>query len=146
MNPSFSRGFSLVEVLASIVVLSSAAVGITAAWKLIDEKQLAGRLDHRASRILREYYELHAFAPSWADPLSPDYLGNDSGADDPLRGFLYHPLGKPASTNGVSQYTEAVPYVVALSPDKKELSLVYQMAAANGNGSGSLTKTIELSK
>ncbi len=145
MKAGFSRGFSLIEVLASIVIFSSATVGITAAWKLIDEKQLAGQIDHRAGRILREYYELHAFAPSWADPLSPDYLGNDSGADDPLRGFLYHPLGKQISSDAL-QYTDAIPYVVALSPDGKELSLVYQITSANGNGSRSLTKTLELSK
>src|SRR5580704_11214719 len=56
-----SRGFSLIEVLASCMVLSFAAIGITAVWRLADSKALLARLDHRASRILREYYELQTF-------------------------------------------------------------------------------------
>jgi prepilin-type N-terminal cleavage/methylation domain-containing protein len=116
------HGFSLIEVLASIVILSSAAVATTAVWRLIDQKQLAARLEHRATRILREYYELHAFAPSWADPLSPDYLGGDSGADDPLRGFLYYPLSSiKASTQG-SHFSEAVAYTSRLALIAKSLS------------------------
>src|ERR1700752_4169320 len=65
-----SRGFSLVEVLASCVALSVAAIGITAASRVADYKALLARLDHRSGRILREYYELQTFAPRSARPFA----------------------------------------------------------------------------
>src|SRR5262245_29528092 len=56
-----SGGFSLIEVMVSVVVLSVAALGITSVWKLADDKALAARLDERATRILVEYSELQNF-------------------------------------------------------------------------------------
>jgi prepilin-type N-terminal cleavage/methylation domain-containing protein len=139
-----SPGFSLIEVLASIVLLSSVAVGLTAVWKLVDQKELAGRLEHRATRILREYYELHTFAPSWADPFSANYSGSDAGADDPLSGFLYHPRASGETGTQAKAFGDAIPYTVTFSADGKQLILNYRISSAVGAGSHSMRKVIDL--
>src|SRR5579859_3310843 len=63
-------GFSLVEVLASLFILTLSAVGITAAWRLADYQELLTRADRRAERILRQYYELQTFAPADSRPFT----------------------------------------------------------------------------
>src|SRR5689334_2741602 len=62
--------FSLVEVLASLFILTLSAVGITAAWRLADYQELLTRADRRAERILRQYYELQTFAPPDSRPFT----------------------------------------------------------------------------
>jgi prepilin-type N-terminal cleavage/methylation domain-containing protein len=111
-------GFSLIEVLASVVVLSIAALGVTAVWGLADEKALYARLDNRATRILNEYAELQTFAPAYLK----DSQGSVDGAEAngiPLRpgesrqGFLYHPRN-PDASSGKNQpaYLDQFPYQI----------------------------------
>src|SRR6516225_5680808 len=68
--PRLQAAFSLVEVLASLFILTLSAVGITAAWRLADYQELLTRADRRAERILREYYELQTFAPPDSRPFT----------------------------------------------------------------------------
>jgi len=90
----FAAGFSLIEVLASVVVLSLAALSITAVWALADQKALYARLDNRATRILNEYAELQNFAPSDSADSQSSF---DEAGGVPLKpgesrqGYLYHP-------------------------------------------------------
>src|SRR5260370_34628536 len=80
--------FSLVEVLASLFILTLSALGITAAWRLADYQELLTRVDRRAERILRQYYELQTFAPPDSRPFTVD--GSPSGQTS-VTGYLYHP-------------------------------------------------------
>jgi prepilin-type N-terminal cleavage/methylation domain-containing protein len=132
------HGFSLVEVLASSVVLSMAAIGITAAWRLADSKALLARLDHRASRILREYYELQTFAPAGASPLSPGAPVEYAPAD-PVNGFLYHPL-KISSPNDHPEYDNAIPYSID-TPGSGQLTITYTLPGYGGQSSSTRTVT-----
>jgi len=133
-----SNGFSLVEVLASSVVLSIAAIGITAAWRLADSKALLTRLDHRASRILREYYELQTFAPAGTSPFSSDAPGEYAPAD-PANGFLYHPL-KINSPKDHSEYDNAIPYSIE-APGFGQVTLTYTVPGYAGQSSTTRTVT-----
>jgi len=133
-----AAGFSLVEVLASVVVLSVAALGITAAWRLADQKALAARLDDRAARILREYYELQTFAPDYLFVNRGSSTGEDTDATDiPLSpgtsrsGYLYHPK-KHRSDSNIFEYEDQIPYTVSLSADGKTLMLTYQSQFISG--------------
>jgi prepilin-type N-terminal cleavage/methylation domain-containing protein len=89
-----AAGFSLIEILASVFVLSIAALGITAVWTLADQKALYARLDNRATRILNEYAELQNFAPSYVADSQNSF---DEAGGVPLKpgesrqGYLYHP-------------------------------------------------------
>jgi type II secretory pathway pseudopilin PulG len=129
--------FSLVEILASVVVLASGAVGITAAWRLADQKALVARLDDRATRILREYYELQTFAPDYlfSDAESagrdPDANGIPLKAGTTRSGYLYHPK-KISLDGGLSPtvYEDKVPYTISLSADGTVLTLTYQALLA----------------
>jgi prepilin-type N-terminal cleavage/methylation domain-containing protein len=133
---NYCQGFSLVEVLVSTALLSTAAIGITAAWRLADSKALLARLDHRATRILREYYELQSFAPVGTEPLSAD-APIEYAPEDPIKGYLYHPL-KINSSKEPPEYDDAIPYSID-APASGELSLTYTVPAY---GSASVTRTV----
>jgi type II secretory pathway pseudopilin PulG len=137
------RGFSLVEVLASCVVLSVAAIGITAVWRLADSKALLARLDHRAERVLREYYELQIFAPKSAKPLTDAILPAGYAPRDPLNGFLYHPLKSNRPPND-PQYEDRIPYSISPSLEGGTLTLTYTVAGYSNEAAQTFTKTVIL--
>jgi prepilin-type N-terminal cleavage/methylation domain-containing protein len=139
-NCRCSQGFSLVEVLASCAVLSVAVVGITATWRLADYKGLLARLDHRADRILREYYELQTFAPAGAKPFNPN-LPEGYAPEDPAAGFLYHPL-KVNSPKDKPQYDDLISYTVAARTN--ELTLKYAVPGLGGQTLQNFTKSVTL--
>jgi hypothetical protein len=98
--------FSLVEVLASLFILTLSAVGITAAWRLADYQELLTRVDRRAERILRQYYELQTFAPPDSRPFtinarpSPSHQWNRAG-NEPVGFSLHDPqLRSPSLSTG----------------------------------------------
>ena len=128
MSGKQSSGFALIEVLAALVIFSFSALAVTAAWRLADYKALVARLDYRAGRILREYYELLVFAPENAQPFGPGLSSGNLAIDDPLAGYLYHPRRFQApERNTVTSFDNSVPYVISLSPDGKQLTLSYQL-------------------
>jgi prepilin-type N-terminal cleavage/methylation domain-containing protein len=119
------KGFSLVEVLASVLVLSAASLAITAGWRLADYKELAMRLDDRARRILRECYEMQAFAPVESKPFKADGTPNNLSL---VQGFLYHPRAQPnAPAQDSGSYLDAVPYTISISSDGKSMELRYEL-------------------
>jgi prepilin-type N-terminal cleavage/methylation domain-containing protein len=131
-------GFSLVEVLASVAVLSVGALGITAAWRLADQKALAVRLDNRATRILREFYELQTFAPDYlfsnrntSPGEDPDVTGIPLVPGESRNGFLYHPINRSDASSG-NGYQDKDPFTVLLSPDGGTLALTYQSPFQTG--------------
>jgi prepilin-type N-terminal cleavage/methylation domain-containing protein len=111
------RGFSLIEVLASVIVLSIAALGVTAVWALADQKALYARLDNRATRILNEYAELQNFAPS---EVADSQSSFDESGGVPLKpgesrqGYLYHPRNSGGS-NGPNEpaFLNEFPYQIS---------------------------------
>jgi prepilin-type N-terminal cleavage/methylation domain-containing protein len=127
------RGFSLIEVLVSLIVLSVAAVGVTAAWKLADQKALRARLENRASRVLREHYEEYRF--------SPETPFNSMGK---AIGYLYRPHANPsarrATTPGEAEYAELCPYEVKLENEGRQLVLHYKYP----DGTDAPAKVIEI--
>jgi prepilin-type N-terminal cleavage/methylation domain-containing protein len=123
--PRREKGFSLVEVLASVLVLASASVAITAGWRLADYKELAMRLDDRARRILRECYEMQTFAPIESKPFKADGTPNNPSL---VQGFLYHPRAQPAApAQDSSNYLDVVPYTISISSDGKSMDLHYEL-------------------
>ena len=142
-NCRHSRGFSLVEVLASCVVLSVAAIGITAVWRLADYKALLARLDQRADRVLREYYELQTFAPKSAKPLTDATLPAGYAPQDPLNGFLYHPL-KSNSSHSDPQYEDRIPYSINPSLEGGKLTLTYAVPGYSSEAAQTFIKTVTL--
>jgi prepilin-type N-terminal cleavage/methylation domain-containing protein len=142
-NCRHSRGFSLIEILASCVVLSVAATGITAVWRLADYKALLARLDHRADRILREYYELQTFAPKSAKPFNNITPPEGYVAQDPLNGFLYHPL-KSNSSKSNPQYDDLIQYSINSPPGSGELTLTYVVPGYRSEAAKAFTKTVKL--
>jgi hypothetical protein len=141
-NCRHSRGFSLIEVLASCLALSVAAIGITAVWRLADYKALVARLDHRAGRILREYYELQTFAPKSAKPLT-DTPPAGYAPQDPTSGFLYHPLKSNNSGNN-PQYDNLIQYSIKSPPGSGELTLTYTIPGYGSKAAQAFTKTVTL--
>ena len=143
-NSRRCRGFSLIEVLASCVVLSLVAVCVTAAWRLADYKALLARLDHRAQRILREYYELQSFAPVSAKPFNSDPL-QGYASEDALTGFLYHPL-KANSSKSKPQYDNLIDYAVTYTPvpGTAQLTLVYAVPGYGSDRPTDFKKTVIL--
>jgi type II secretory pathway pseudopilin PulG len=145
-NCRCSFGFSLIEVLASCVVLSFAAIGITASWRLADYKALLARLDHRADRILREYYELQTFAPKGARPLT-DAPPEEYAPTDSRSGYLYHPL-RLGSSKVNPQYDDLISYTVgytsSAAPGTNELTLIYTVPGYGSEAAKSFTKTVTL--
>jgi prepilin-type N-terminal cleavage/methylation domain-containing protein len=147
MSSSKSSGFSLIEVLAALAVFSVAALGVTVAWRLADYKALVARLDHRAGRILREYYELGTFAPENAQPFGIGSSSSNQAGDDPLSGYLYHPRrDRDSERNEASSFDHSVPYIVSLSPDGKKLTLSYQLPYSVRTVTQTITKTVSLAK
>jgi Prokaryotic N-terminal methylation motif len=142
-NCRHSRGFSLIEVLASCAALSLAAIGITAVWRLADYKALLARLDHRASRILREYYELQTFAPKSAKPFPDTTLPEGYAPQDPVSGFLYHPLKGNSSVNN-PQYDNLIPYSIESAPGSGELTLTYTVPRYHSETAQPFKKTVTL--
>ena len=119
------RGFSLVEVLASVLVLCSASLAVTAGWRLADYKELVTRLDDRAGRILRECCEMQTFAPARSKPFKSDGSPNDRSA---VQGFLYHPWTQPnAGTQEGKGYLDMAPYRISISSDGKSMELRYEL-------------------
>lgn len=119
------KGFSLVEVLASLLVLCAASMAVTAGWRLADYKELATRLDDRARRILRECYEMQTFAPLENKPFKADGTPNNPSL---VQGFLYHPRAQPnAPAPSSGNYLDAVPYTVSISAGGKSMELQYEL-------------------
>lgn len=113
------------EVLASVLVLCSASLAITAGWRLADYKELAMRLDDRARRILRECYEMQTFAPVENKPFKTDGAPNDPAL---VQGFLYHPRAQPnAPAQDGGSHLDAVPYTISISSDGKSMELRYEL-------------------
>jgi prepilin-type N-terminal cleavage/methylation domain-containing protein len=133
-----SGGFSLIEVLVSVVVLSVATLGIVSVWRLADEKALAARLDERATRILAEYSELQNFAPQYLFGQSISAPGADfEGQGIPLNsgetrtGFLYHPrhIEPTGLKSSEALFDDAIPYQLTLLVDDQGqlVRLTYQL-------------------
>jgi prepilin-type N-terminal cleavage/methylation domain-containing protein len=61
-------GFTLVEILVATALLAIAAVGLTAAWRFVDHQMVLTRIDRRADRVLRQYYEFKKLAPNFIPP------------------------------------------------------------------------------
>jgi prepilin-type N-terminal cleavage/methylation domain-containing protein len=131
-------GFSLIEVMVSVVVLSVTTLGITSAWKLADDKALAARLDERATRILAEYSELQNFAPEYllGHPSRPSQIdfetqGLPLSPGETRTGFLYHPrhVDPTGQKNGTVTFGDAIPYQLSLVMDGhvQLLTLTYQL-------------------
>ena len=136
-------GFSLIEVLASLFILTFSAVGITAAWRLADYQELLTRVDRRAERILREYYELQTFAP----PDSRPFIANASPSPSPVTGYLYHPK-LIASPNGAAQFGNLIPFTISMTdgtgPGTSQLVLTYTIPSYGTQASRQVTKTVVL--
>ena len=135
--------FSLVEVLASLFILTLSAVGITAAWRLADYQELLTRADGRAERILREYYELQTFAP----PDSRPFTVNASPSPSPVTGYLYHPR-LIASQSGSGQFGNLIPFSLSMAngtaPGTNRLVLTYTIPSYGTQASRQVTKTVVL--
>jgi prepilin-type N-terminal cleavage/methylation domain-containing protein len=127
-----SRGFSLIEVLVSAVVLSAATLGITSVWRLVDEQALAARLDERAN-----------FAPQYLFGQSISAPGIDfEGQGFPLNsgetrtGFLYHPrhIDPTGLKNVEASFDDAIPYQLTLLVDGQGqlIKLTYQLPYMSG--------------
>jgi hypothetical protein len=142
-NRRYRRGLSLIEVLASSVALSVAAIGITAVWRLADYKALMARLDHRAGRILREYYELQTFSPKGAKPFADTAPPEGYAPQDPVRGFLYHPL-KNNSSGSNPEYDDLIQYSIKSPPGSGELTITYTVPVSRSEGVQTFTKTVRL--
>jgi type II secretory pathway pseudopilin PulG len=142
-NSRHCRGFSLIEVLASCMALSVAAIGITAVWRLADYKALMARLDHRAGRILREYYELQTFSPKNAKPFPDSALPEGYAPHDPVSGYLYHPL-KNNSSGSNPQYDDLIQYSIKSASGSGELTLTYTLPGYRSEAAQAFTKTVTL--
>ncbi|MFZ0502944.1 MAG: hypothetical protein WAM44_04480 [Chthoniobacterales bacterium] len=135
--------FSLVEVLASLFILTLSAVGITAAWRLADYQELLTRLDSRAERILRQYYELQTFGP----PDSRPFTVNEPSQQTPITGYLYHPR-LIAGQTGTGSFGNLIPFSVSMTngtpPGTSELVLTYTVPSYGTQASRQMTKTVLL--
>jgi hypothetical protein len=135
--------FSLVEVLASLFILTLSAVGITAAWRLADYQELLTRVDRRAERILRQYYELQTFGP----PDSRPFTVNESSQQTPITGYLYHPR-LIAGQTGTGSFGNLIPFSVSMingtAPGTSELVLTYTVPSYGTQASRQMTKTVVL--
>jgi len=135
--------FSLVEVLASLFILTLSAAGITAAWRLADYQELLTRVDRRAERILRQYYELQTFAP----PDSRPFTVNASPAQSPVTGYLYYPrlISNQAGSTAVGKL---IPFSISLTngtaPGTSQLVLTYTVPSFGTQASRQVTKTVVL--
>lgn len=139
-------GFSLVEVLASLFVLTISAVGITAAWRLADYQELLTRADRRAERILRQYYELQTFAPPDSRPFSVNSSSSPSSQAD-ITGYLYHPR-LIAAQAGSSPFGNLIPFTISMTngaaPGTNQLVLTYTVPSYGTQAGRQVTKTVIL--
>ena len=135
--------FSLVEVLASLFILTLSAAGITAAWRLADYQELLTRVDRRAERILRQYYELQTFAPADARP----FTVNASPAQSPVTGYLYYPR-LIANQTGSTAVGKLIPFSLSLTngtaSGTSQLVLTYTVPSFGTQASRQVTKTVVL--
>ena len=141
--PRFRAAFSLVEVLASLFILTLSAAGITAAWRLADYQELLTRVDRRAERILRQYYELQTFAP----PDSRPFTVNASASQSPVTGYLYYPR-LIANQTSSAPFGKLIPFSISLTngtvPGTSQLVLIYTIPSFGTQASQQVTKTVVL--
>jgi hypothetical protein len=135
--------FSLVEVLASLFILTLSAAGITAAWRLADYQELLTRVDRRAERILRQYYELQTFAP----PDSRPFTVNATPAPSPVTGYLYYPR-LIANQSGSTAVGKLIPFSLSLTngtaSGTSQLVLTYTVPSFGTQASRQVTRTVVL--
>ena len=138
--------FSLVEVLASLFVLTMSAMGITAAWRLADYQELLTRVDRRAERILRQYYELQTFAPPESRPFTVSASSSPS-VQNAITGYLYHPR-LIAGQNSSIPFGDQIPFSITMTngaaPGGNQLVLSYTVPSYGTQASRKLTKTVVL--
>jgi prepilin-type N-terminal cleavage/methylation domain-containing protein len=119
-------GFTLVEILVATALLAIAAVGLAAAWRLIDQQMVLARIDRRADRVLRQYYEFKKLAPNFIPP----------------NGTLYQAPPK-AFDLWLSSQPSAISY--SLTSDNTNVALtVYVPSVVPGATPYQLKKTISL--
>jgi len=137
--------FSLVEVLASLFILTISAVGITAAWRLADYQELLTRVDRRAERILREYYELQTFAPLALRPFTVN--ASASPTQSPVTGYLYHPR-LIANQTSTGQFGNLIPFSLSMTNGTalgtNQLVLTYTVPSYGAQPSRQVTKSVIL--
>ena len=135
--------FSLVEVLASLFILTLSAVGITAAWRLADYQELLTRADRRAERILREYYELQTFAPADSRPFTVN--ASASPSPSPITGYLYYPK-LIAGQSSSPQFGKMIPFSISMTNRTAgtQLVLTYTIPNYGTQASRQVTKTVAL--
>jgi type II secretory pathway pseudopilin PulG len=142
-----NAAFSLVEVLVGLFVLSIAAIAITSAWRLADYQELLARVDRRAERILREYYELQTFAPASYKPFVVTGDSNQQFAENSNTGYLYHPR-LIADRSGQPQFGNLIPFTISMTngsqTGKSQLVLTYTVPSYGAQQSRQVTKTVVL--
>jgi hypothetical protein len=143
-NRRLRVAFSLVEVLASLLVLTISAVGITAAWRLADYQELLTRVDRRAERILRQYYELQTFAPVSTRPF---VMSDPSSGQSTITGYLYHPRLIAGQANSAA-YGNLIPFSISMTngntPGTNQLVLTYTVPSYGTQAPQKVTKTVVL--
>ena len=142
-SPHLQSAFSLVEVLASLFILTLSAVGITAAWRLADYQELLTRADRRAERILRQYYELQTFAPADSRPFT--VTASASPSPSPITGYLYYPR-QIANQNGSGAFGKMIPFSISMTNGSAgaQLVLTYTIPTYGTQASRQVTKTVVL--
>ena len=141
--PRSQSGFSLVEVLASLFILTLSAVGITASWRLADYQELLTRADRRAERILRQYYELQTFAPPDSRPFTAN--ASASPLPSPITGYLYFPR-LVAGQSGSGEFGKMIPFSISMTNGTTgtQLVLTYTIPSYGTQASRQVTKTVAL--
>ena len=138
--------FSLVEVLASLFILTVSAVGITTAWRLADYQELLTRVDRRAERVLRQYYELQTFAPADSRPF-PVNDSLSSSTRGAITGHLYYPR-LPADQSGSPKFGQTIPFSITMTtgttPGTNQLVLTYTIPSYGPQSARQITKTVIL--
>ena len=142
-SPRLQSAFSLVEVLASLFILTLSAVGITAAWRLADYQELLTRADRRAERILRQYYELQTFASPDSRPFTAS--ASASPSTSPITGYLYFPR-LIAGQSGSGQFGKMIPFSISMTNGTagSQLVLTYTIPSYGTQASRQVTKTVAL--
>jgi hypothetical protein len=136
----------LVEVLASLLVLTLAAIAITTVWRLADYQELLTRVDRRAERILRQYYELQTFGPPDSRPFVLTGSSTQPG-QTPITGFLYHPRLATGQSR-LAVFGNLIPFSITMttgsSPGTSQLVLTYSIPSYGIQASREVTKTVVL--
>ena len=144
---SCSSAFSLVEVLVGLFVLSIAAIAITSAWRLADYQELLARVDRRAERILRQYYELQTFAPASYKPFFVTSDLNQQVVQNSITGYLYHPR-LTNNQSGQSQFGNLIPFTISMNngsgTGNMQLVMIYTVPGYGAQQSRQVTKTVVL--